>query len=279
MATFSKRNGYRKDIIQLEYASKTLRKRIFARFYKQEFDVTFTGEWENYTTGIEDVMIEMGLTYEYPQNSVIKHDNVKKLEKYVVDSTEWYVIYDFVEKYLRLCSESIADLMQREFNYIMEDEMAPYRIVDRLVVPITNEMEIDTISAASETEYDTVNNHISKALSLFANRKKPDYENSIKESISAVESICCIITGQTGGNATLGRTIKKLKDYGIHIHPGMEKAFVSLYGFASDEEGIRHGGTESINTPSEDAKYMLVSCSAFVNYLIEKWSKVTSLDS
>ncbi len=25
--------------------------------------------------------------------------------------------------------------------------------------------------------------------------------------------------------------------------------------------------------PAEDAKYMLVSCSAFVNYLIEKWSK------
>ena len=41
----------------------------------------------------------------------------------------------------------------------------------------------------------------------------------------------------------------------------------------SDEDGIRHGGIDFKWAPAEDAKYMLVSCSAFVNYLIEKWSK------
>ena len=41
-----------------------------------------------------------------------------------------------------------------------------------------------------------------------------------------------------------------------------------------DEKGIRHAGIDFVNAPAEDAKYMLVSCSAFVNYLIEKWSKI-----
>jgi len=54
----------------------------------------------------------------------------------------------------------------------------------------------------------------------------------------------------------------------------MESAFSSLYGYTSDENGIRHGGIDFKSVPSEDAKYMLISCSAFVNYLIEKWSKV-----
>lgn len=36
---------------------------------------------------------------------------------------------------------------------------------------------------------------------------------------------------------------------------------------------FRHGGIDFTNAPAEDAKYMLVSCSAFVNYLIEKFSK------
>jgi len=45
-------------------------------------------------------------------------------------------------------------------------------------------------------------------------------------------------------------------------------------GYTSDENGIRHGGIDFTNAPAEDAKYMLVSCSSFVNYLIEKWSKV-----
>ena len=68
--------------------------------------------------------------------------------------------------------------------------------------------------------------------------------------------------------------IKKLKDSNVHIHNAMEKAFLALYGYTSDENGIRHGGIDFTSVPSEDAKYMLVSCSAFVNYLMEKWSKV-----
>lgn len=53
--------------------------------------------------------------------------------------------------------------------------------------------------------------HISEALSLYADRKKPDYEKSIKESICAVKSLCCIITGATGSQTTLGNTLRKLE--------------------------------------------------------------------
>ena len=148
------------------------------------------------------------------------------------------------------------------------------RILDNLVVPITNKAELKTIEEAKSIPYDSVRTHVSKALALYADRKAPDYENSIKESISAVEAMCCIITGLTGTQATLGAAIKKLKDNGVHIHRAMESAFSSLYGYTSDENGIRHGGIDFTNAPAEDAKYMLISCSAFVNYLMEKWSKV-----
>ena len=86
--------------------------------------------------------------------------------------------------------------------------------------------------------------------------------------------MCCIITGMSGTQATLGAAIKKLKDSGVHIHSAMERAFLALYGYTSDENGIRHGGIDFTSVPAGDAKYMLVSCSAFVNYLIEKWDEV-----
>lgn len=78
----------------------------------------------------------------------------------------------------------------------------------------------------------------------------------------------------TGANATLGAAIKKLKDNNVHIHAALESAFKSLYGYTSDQSGIRHGGIDFINAPSEDAKFMLVTCSAFINYLVEKQSKI-----
>ena len=169
-----------------------------------------------------------------------------------------------------------AEKMSSLFNRILEEEVSGYRILDNQVIPITNQAELSTIQEAYSTKYDSVTIHISKALNLYANRTSPDYENSIKESISAVEAMCCIITGMTGGQATLGNSIKKIKDNGVHIHSAMEKAFLALYGYTSDENGIRHGGIDFANAPAEDAKYMLISCSAFVNYLIEKWSKIAS---
>lgn len=143
-------------------------------------------------------------------------------------------------------------------------------------VSITNETEIESVSDASNTPYNSVNIHIQKALTLYSDRKQPDYENSIKESISAVEAMCCIITGMTGASATLGAALKKLEDNGVIIHGAMRNAFSQLYGYTSDAYGIRHGGIDFKNAPSEDAKYMLISCSAFVNYLVEKHSKIVT---
>lgn len=276
MATFSRRNGYNTKDIQLECASDTLKRRIMAAFYKQEYDAYDTFELFNYTTGIEDMMIEMGVPYEFPKNDIFKQKNAAALQEYVLSAPEWYTIFDFVERYLRVSDEATSKKMAQEFNRILEDEVSAYRIVERQVVPVTNESELATIEEAMAQPYDSVQKHISKALSLFADRKNPDYENSIKESISAVEAMCCIITGLTGGQATLGAALKKLKDHGVHIHGAMENAFSSLYGYTSDENGIRHGGIDFKNAPAEDAKYMLVSCSAFVNYLIEKWRAVNS---
>lgn len=273
MSVFSRRYGYNTKGIELESASDELKRRIWARFYKQEFDYYDTIEWEHYTTGIEDMMVEMGVPYVFPDNRIVKENNANKLRDFVLSSNKWYLIYDFIERYLNICDDNNLSMMQKDFNSILEDEVSAYRIIEKLVVPITNKTELETIEDASNTKYDAVNTHITKALELFADRRHPDYENSIKESISAIESLCCIITGQNGANATLGKTIKKLKDSGVYIHPALENAFSSIYGYTSDENGIRHGGIDFNGAPAEDAKYMLVSCSAFINYLIEKWRK------
>lgn len=276
MDVFSRRYGYNIEKIQLEYASDKLKLRIMAAFYKEEFDTYEVFDWTGYTTGIEDMMIEMGAPYKFPKNNVDKQKNVESLQKFILDSSEWYTVFDFIERYLAMSNETTANRMAKEFNRILKDEVSAYRIIDNLVVPVTNEGELTTLEEAINSPYDSVSIHITKALALYAERKNPDYENSIKESISAVEAMCCIITGMTGAQATLGNAIKQLKNRGVHIHNAMEKAFLSLYGYTSDESGIRHGGMRFNDVPPEDAKYMLISCSAFINYLVEKWNTINS---
>ena len=54
----------------------------------------------------------------------------------------------------------------------------------------------------------------------------------------------------------------------------MKAAFEKLYGYTSDASGVRHAGKlGGPDSTFEEAKFMLVSCSAFVNYLIGVWAK------
>lgn len=270
MANFSSRYGYVQNEIQINSVSERLRNRIFSVFYEREYNSMSIF----LISLVEKMLGEFGLPYTFPDSQTAKRTNSNELKEFICCTSEWYTVYDFIEKYIFLLKEDKRQSVIQTYNRILREEVAGYRIVEQQIVPITNEGELETIVSAKNTEFDSVNTHISKALSLFADRTKPDYENSIKESISAVEAMCCIITGMTSAGATLGASIKKLKDNGVHIHQAMVSGFSSLYGYTSDEGGIRHGSIDFANSSSEDAKFMLVSCSAFVNYLIEKWSKV-----
>ena len=143
-----------------------------------------------------------------------------------------------------------------------------YRVCENgLVIPITNDTEIESIIKTSKSKYIDVNIAIEKAIKLLSDKKNPDYENSIKESISAVEALCCQIIGE---KKTLGDALNYLKKYIIDMHPSMLEAMKKLYGYTSDASGIRHSTMDFTNAKIEDARYMLVICSAFINYVIEK---------
>ena len=90
-----------------------------------------------------------------------------------------------------------------QVNRILEEENSGYRVIAEIFVTITNEVELSAVEETLFSPFDVVEKHIKKALSLYSDRLHPDYENSIKESISAVESMCCIITGESGENGNI----------------------------------------------------------------------------
>ena len=139
-----------------------------------------------------------------------------------------------------------------------------YRVVDDQIVEITNQEEIAAIEEAIG-KTSVVKTHLSEALKLLSTRPAPDYRNSIKESISAVEALCREITGET----TLGPALKSLEKKGVVIPTSLQTGIEKLYVYTNDSRtGIRHALMDSSNAPTyEEAKYMLVMCSAFVNYI------------
>lgn len=161
---------------------------------------------------------------------------------------------------------------EKELNQLFQEEFVGYRIIEGQITSISDDIEVSEIKKGLNIQFDGCKSHIKKSLIFLSNRENPDYKNSIKESISAVESICKIITNNK--KATLGNALDKLKGNGNIIHPSLLEAFSKLYGYTSNEGGIRHAeGLFESNVSFCQAKYMLVSCCAFVNYLLEEYSK------
>lgn len=145
-----------------------------------------------------------------------------------------------------------------------------YRIVEGKIVDMTSGEEIAEIEKAIEDSSDNIRRHLTNALELLAIRPEGDYRNSIKESISAVEAYCREKTGER----TLGKALKRLESTSIVISDELKKSFELFYRYTNAEDtGIRHALMDETGEyiPSEpEAQFMLVSCSAFINYLRKK---------
>lgn len=219
---------------------------------------------------------------------IIKYQNDDFIESYIylpisensydeVLTVVEYITNYFIQWQISQCQKGFLyyDLIdyKAEINELFQREYVGYRFIEGEITPISDDIEVVEIEKSLDIEFQGCKSHIKKALGFLSDRENPDYKNSIKESISAVESICQIIA--QNGKATLGEALKKLEEHGVKIHEAMKKSFSALYGYTSDEGGIRHcEGMFESNVTFEEAKFMLVSCSAFVNYLIAEYGKI-----
>lgn len=276
MKLFSQREGIKpvKSVIQVDTMDKDLRNGLWnalTMFYWEQ--VTDGGLFSHKSVGTLCVKIWLDY-FKSPLDTLDNYwpDTYQKIWKYFFDS-EWYEVYDFIEFIANNYPEvDVNNEFMKSCNSILERELSAYRFVGGKITQITSEEEISEIEETLEiTEpLKAVNTHIKRALNLLADRKSPDYRNSVKESISAVEAISNLIANKK--KATLGQALKEIESK-VSLHPALKKAFSSLYGYTSDAEGIRHALLSETNLSFEDAKFMLVSCSAFINYLISKASK------
>lgn len=188
--------------------------------------------------------------------------------KGIYSELKWNEVYDLIEFFIEHHSDTyLNNQFITECNRVLIREVSGYRIIKNKVSSIITEIEIDAVSKSLENNFKPVRDHINQAFILFSNRNNPDYRNSIKESISAIESISRLILNKekTSLSDALTELSKKMS-----IHPAFKSALEKMYGYTSDANGIRHALLDESDIKAEDARYFLVICSAFINYLTEK---------
>jgi hypothetical protein len=182
--------------------------------------------------------------------------------------SDWVEVYDLIE-FLAQWGNANQNAKFIVFaNLMFERELSAYRFVGGTLTEITGKVEIAAVTAALESEvFPRAAAHLRSALELMGQRPTPDARNSIKESISAVEAAARAILDDP--KATLGKALDKLNK-GKGLHDKLAEGFKHLYWYTSDSAGIRHAMSDAATVDVDDARYFVVSCSAFINYLKTK---------
>lgn len=203
----------------------------------------------------------------YPRTWLLEFCKMSQL-----DWAGWYDLLEYaVENALTFSRRVSPQAAQHNANLVLEREHSAYRFVGGRLTAITTPAEIaeveGAIKRASASGLEGVRAQIEQALALFGKRPEPDYRNAIKEAISAVEGVVKLISGTRGGG--LHGALEAISEH-LDLHPALKAGLEKLYGYTSDEDGIRHPILDEPNVGEADARFMIVACSAFVNFLVGK---------
>lgn len=274
MKLFSERHGYIKpsDALIVECMPREVQNSIYNCLYN----------YSEENPGFFDSLDKMVWVY-FLNEKECDYDQIQfkrgYIILYIIDNSqyEWHQKLSLIEFLLDLLEAIEKNKQQKMPSFIdsinrsFERLNYGYRIVNNLVTPITSKEEVSSIEEAFNSAKDNIKEHLNSALKHLADKEKPDYRNSIKESISAVGVLCREMTGEND----LGKALFVLEKNQGKLHPQLKTAFDTLYSYVNEKQsGIRHELMDESCTyiPSyHEAKYMLVICSAFINYLNGKF--------
>lgn len=281
MTSFSERNNINPTKkVQLNDIDSDLRIGIWNVFYKYHFEYYNTVPINNWQFQLMkklwseilkqplDIFPQSYPLLLFPIKSALidKREYRVKGGPIVEYITEWWWVYDFLEFFALNDYDNERNYeFQKNCNLIFERENSGYRFVNGLIAPITSNEEINEIETAIEKSSMEIQIHLTQSLRLLSNKQNPDYRNSIKEAITAVERQCQLISEDSD---TLTKALEKIeRGKKVHIHKHLNEAFQKIYSWTNEDGGIRHPLKDAPNVDPEDAQFMLVACSAFINYL------------
>lgn len=186
------------------------------------------------------------------------------------DVLELPALYDFLEYIIQLHSHGETEHFIADCNGLLERLDSPYRLVAHHLALVTDPLEREMIETVrhrlNHHNLTAVRQHLMAGLTHLSHPAASDYHLSVQASTSAVAGMIKILTGK---EITLGQALNDL-EVPLHLNRTLVNGLTSLHGYAHTSNGTTHALLDDPHCGPEEARYMLVASSAFINYLIEK---------
>ena len=232
-----------------------------------------------------DILLDLYCNYfvrsiqrESSKLKIYDEESVTKVFKPIFRSGKFNEVFDLLTAIMRneKCPKEYIDSVSKIFGdtrlayFVLTD--APATILPQATAQ-EGESIINAINDVDSLGMSGAKGHLRGAGEAINHHQ---WAESVRHSISAVESVARQL--DPNASKTLGPALKTLRE-NHELHPALEQAFNRLYGYTSDEDGIRHALLEdsTANVGSEEAIFMLGACASFVTYLCSKHSHSTEI--
>lgn len=188
--------------------------------------------------------------------------------KRIFSSNEYASILGLVQFHLR--HTNVSERFVSSVGDALTSTHSAYRVFEgRTIAPVSSEQNAVAVTRdlaeVKGSKIASASAHLEAAAMALSSG---DFPGSVRESIHAVDSVARTLAPKAND---LGPALTALSDAG-YIHGAMKAGFSSLYGYASNEKGIRHALLDDpkANVTEADALYMFGACAAFCAYMVAK---------
>ena len=205
--------------------------------------------------------------------------DVKAYIKPIYFGSQFYEFLDVLEfivndhQYGIEFRQNIKKLFQSHgASYRLDISKPPYQFF-----PCSTKEQCDSVEKALESLHERgMDGAVTHLRESAKHIKLRQYADSVLDSISAIESVAKLIDPKHSN--TLKPALNSLEQSELLKHKALKDAFIKLYGYTSDEQGIRHALCEkdSPDVGIDEALFMYGACASFAAYLVEKHRKMSN---
>lgn len=283
---FSHRHGYDPEFINKTFrddAPRWVRKQYFKDILERLVCDAMSQASQNKPIPVYDLINEiLVMVDEEPDDYYLSHTPAIEVLRNLVMNIPWYRFYDTVETVAERIiyideednfsqsrkNESVSFSAYRQrVNELFSDYNVDWKMNEsgQLELPLPPFLE-DKVKSTEDRladQFRPARVHFAKARA-FALGSHRDAENSIKESISAIESICKTFYPDA---STLGDALKMMRKDGS-VSPMLITIVEKFYAYANAEPAVRHGSNKDSAVLEHDAELALHFAAAFIRTLI-----------
>ena len=188
-----------------------------------------------------------------------------------IESLPFNKVFDLIQFVLRhpSCSRGFVTEMRSTFadsHLAYTIDVGPPPTIVPGPTPEEGVAVVESLQSLRQAGLDGSAAHLRKASECI---NEGDWAGSVRESIHAVESVARQLDPEAA--QTLGPALKSIERRGA-LHQALKKAFDTLYGYTSNEQGIRHVLLDQTDAKvgQDEAVFMFGACASFASYLWRK---------